>query len=80
MYYSFDIFNMSVPTKISVVNDKTRQRSVTAVYAQGTRGARTVITRCTQWKRHKSAGYRQLEHRRNAMELRRNAKVAVRTP
>ena len=48
---------------------KRRQRSVSAV-----------TTRFTQWKRHESAGSRQLERHRNAMELRRNALVAVITP
>ena len=32
------------------------------------------------WKRNESASNRQLEYRRNAMELRRNAKVAVGSP
>ena len=41
---------------------------------------RTVAIRCTQWKRYERADTRLLERRRNAMELRRNAKVAMRTP
>ena len=39
---------------------------------------RAVTTQCMQWERHKSGGNRQLEHHRNAMELHRNAKVAMR--
>ena len=52
---------------------KLRQRSGSVVNAQCTRSARAVTTRCAKWKRH-------LERRRNAMEPRRNAKVAVRSP
>ena len=58
---------------------KRRQRIESSVNTQCTRSVRAVTTRWTQWKRHGSAGNHQLIRRKNAMELHRNTKVAVRT-
>ena len=58
---------------------KRRHRNVSAVNAQCTSSARTVTTR-KQWKRYESEGNGQLERRMIAMELRKNAMIAVRTP
>ena len=59
---------------------KRRQHSASAVNVQCIRSDNSMHTMEAPWERHESAGNRQLEHRRNAMALRRNAMVAVRTP
>ena len=59
--------------------------------AQGELRERTLHTQCARrdntmhavrapWERHESTGNRQLERRMNAIELRRNATVAVKFP
>ena len=62
---------------VILTTSECKQNAVSALGARE-RSARAVTTRGTQWKRRESASNRQLERCRNAIELRRIAKVAVR--